>query len=221
MATLRIDVRNGKFIGHNGVNIGVFKENYVEGNGWRCYITEDGEVVCTNRGTYQGKEHTLKYTLRNGVAKLTARIGKEEAKILKKHKLNQCDLDGTIGLSAGPANLRRAYFRDRDFQEFLDKYNLTAVNNTEPNTTFRLDEFNDSEGFLKQDIFTDGSIELEEEETLTIETDIVGTEFRASKKYKVTNATWAIVKSEGNKGISKVLYAIINPMKLTNLPENI
>ena len=93
MAILQIQISNSKFTSHNGVNVEKFTDKSVEGNGWECQITEDGKVFCVATYSYKGVEQKIKFTIKNGYAKLKRKVGNSQEKRVRSYKINQKSTD--------------------------------------------------------------------------------------------------------------------------------
>ena len=219
MATLKLTVENSRFVNHNGVNVESFSPTYVEGNGWKCYIYNDGDISCVAEKHYKNVRHGIKLNIKKGWVKLSLKIGKESPKVLKSYKLESCTQDGVIGLPAGYIDKRKAYFRDADFQKFLDKYELTAVRYEAANGIYVLfEQIQDSGVIFKEEIEnTDGQAELifndfEEGDEKSITT--------IKREVQVTNASWVIKKVTLSEGRTlRILYTSDNPKEIMNLPK--
>ena len=191
MATLKLTVENGRFVKHNGVNVESFNPLYVEGNGWKCYMYSDGNISCVAERMYKDGKHTIKLNIKRGWVKLILKIGEEPAQKLRSYKLESENQDGLIGLPGGYIDKRKAYFRDADFQRFLDENGLTAVRNETANDVYLLFEQiqGDNTIFREEIEHTDGQTEL-------IFNDLVisneGGIITIKREVEVTNASWVI-----------------------------
>lgn len=218
MATFRIDVRNGKFVGHNGIQIKEFSENHICANGWKCFITEHGAIVCMCKAKTPYGTRTKKFVLKKGETKITLKNEQGETRLIKQFKLEDWPVEGTIGLSSGNISERRAYFRPRIFQEFLDRHDLTAVSGIDPNRTYSLEDYKNGEKFLTQKIISDGKIEYLGDEHCWLEKIFDEGDHKMFRDYDVSEATWVIIKSDGDKGKSSVLYTLRDAEKIPDLP---
>lgn len=218
MATLKIRLRNGKFVSHNGKNVEEFSEKHVIGNGWEGYINEKGEFTCFYNEDCSGVRHKTRFYVRNGVIKTTLKIGENEPIILKKYRPEEWPTDGIIGLPFGRMNGNRPYFRSEEFQNFLDEYGITAVRYDMPCDVFEMEKkIINSEIVTDEKIYTDGEIETEKVwlRYSSKDTTVV------HRKEKVSNATWVIVETiyKGVKS-NKILITLGNPKEIVDLPKD-
>ena len=140
MATLRIRVKNKKFISHNNVDVEEFFSRYVRGNGWICKMHDNGDFHCVATVVYNGTECRIKFKIEEGYLKLSLKIGDDQIRVLKKHEMDKWPDDGVIGLTSGPIPKRNAYFRDAEFQDFLDEYSITTVKSTVADCIYSLEQ---------------------------------------------------------------------------------
>ena len=111
MATLKIQVENGKIVWHNHTYVTDATDTYVLGNGWHVYVDRKRDkIVCHTEREYS-----------TGVAKC-------------HREFNLAD--GMVGLSGGDVRTRYAYFRSAMFQKFLDELGIDAVKHQNPNDNF-------------------------------------------------------------------------------------
>lgn len=210
MSTLQIRMVDSKFVSHNGVNVEVFEENYVKGNGWEARVKPDGRLECVASCYYHEELHLIKLKIHKGFVKLIMKIGREKCITLKSCKLEYgWPCDGIVGLPGGYIDKRRPYFRTDRFQKFLNDYKITSVRHESANGTYMLlTENYDGELLYYEELETDGNSELVLEDS---ENGI--------HRYEVTNATWTIkTVVEKNKKL-RILYTTDNPEKIMNLPK--
>ena len=221
MATLQLKVQGSRFVEHNGIEVKSFTPMYVDANGWKCYMNDNGNISCIAEQHYNGVRHTIKFNLKNNYVKLILKKGKDKPKVLKSYKLDKWPTDGVIGLPGGYIERRRAYFREGSFQEFLEKYALTAVRNEPAIGIYVLQEkFCNGESIYKEEVeITDGKAELIFNDVYKNENDEEGT-FIIWRKVEVTNATWVIKKVMTEAKLHRILYTSENPKEITNLPKN-
>lgn len=217
MAMMEIRIKDKKFIRHNDVNVEVFEPNYVEGNCWKCEIDLDGNVTCLATKTYFDVKRQIEFSIKNGHAELKLQIGEDEESVIKSFAIKQWPLDGVLRLSDGYIDKRKAYFREIEFQKFLNEYGITAVRYETANAVYK----------LKRKV-EDGNIVFEE----TVETDgkREQIDFRAEphkgdtysmyRVIKVTNATWTI-KTSKRFGVieQRVIYTTEKPQTIKRLPK--
>lgn len=218
MSTLQLVVKNSRFVEHNGVEVKIFTPAYVEANGWKCYLNENGNITCITEKTYN--DIRFKIEIKNGYLKISSKKGDMRPKILKSYRIKEWPVDGVIGLPMDYLDSKRPYFREGKFQEFLNNYGLSAVKCEEASAIYTLKErFYGGEVTYKEEIeASDGHIKLifndvhkagdSEDGTLVI--------FR---KVDVTNATWVIKKVVKGTKITRILYTTEDPRKITNLPK--
>jgi len=215
MATLKIQIKDSKFVSHNGVNVEEFTERYIKGNDWECRISEEGRIDCIATQFYKDERHQIKFKINKGYVKLLLKIGDEYPRVLKRFILEKWPQDGEISLPNGYIDLRRPFFRNANFQNFLKEYGLTAVHCESPNKTFkvRLNRKEDEVVFYEE-IITDGKIEeisknQLEENGLKINTLL-----------KVINANWAIKAVwKSGKCMHRILYTQDDPKQIAGLPK--
>ena len=235
MATLKLEIENGFFVGTNGCYVSIVEPTHVIANGWDCVIDENGTIRCDATRYYSDGEHSMRYVIQpNGFAKLTLKVPYDKVKTLRKgfvvskgSKLS----DGLLGLAGGYIDERYAYFRDGNFQKFLNKFGITAVKHEDPNQKFSGFSNYSGWGTASQDVFSDGNIEWDYE-------DAPGSReyfeqpgcnpnlYSGTTYHTVTNATWAIVETRenyrDNHNYARILYTTVrNVMDLEDsLMEN-
>lgn len=220
MATLKIQLKDKKFVSHNNVNVVFFSENYIEGNGWECSITGDGNFYCIATRFYGGERHQIKLNVKNGYVKLLLKIGDGRPRVLKAYKLEKWPNDGTIGLPSGFIDNRRAYFREIEFQKLLDEYGITSVRHISPNGVYPLIQKTLEDGeIFEEEMETDGNLKVTSNDEVCFEEDYSD----ADEHYyqaEVTDATWAIKKvSKSGKITHRILYTLDDPRYMDNLPK--
>lgn len=220
MATLKVRIKNSQFVDYSGGEVELFTPTNVKGNGWECYINDKGNITCIAQHVYGDVKHTIKLNIKNGWVKLRLKIGEQPTQVLKSYKLESDYTDGLIGLPGGYIDRRRAYFRDSNFQEFLDSNKLDAVNFESANVTYVLyEEFYKGESIYKEEIeYTDGRTELVFNDIKKSEQNEEGS-FRIVRHIEVRDASWAIKKVVRRSGIQRILYTNKNPKQILNLPK--
>lgn len=219
MATLRIEINDSRFVAHNGVNVETFSHNHVVGNGWECTLDERGNVSCIATQFYLGKRHQIKFNLKNGWVKLLLKINDEYPKALKSYKLNEWPVDGVIGLPDGYIDSRRAYFREANFQKFLEEKGISSVRCKNANGIYILMHEVIGEGtVLEEKIETDGNYKFILNRVKTIE-DSSENHFEVYQEVEVNDATWVIKTVMNRYTKLKILYTREDPKKIVGLPK--
>jgi len=219
VATLKIQVKDSKFVSHNGVNIEEFAENYVKGNSWECRITENGRLDCIATEFYnKGERHQIKLKIDKGYAKVLLKIGDGRHRVLKTYRLEMWPQDGIIVLPTGFIDKRHPYFRNTEFQKFLDEFGLTAVKHESANGIYQvMMEHNGHAVVFNEDIETDGRVTEISVETHDESKD---GQFCIKRMLEVTDATWVIKNVwRMNKYQHRILYTIDNPKEIVGLPK--
>jgi len=203
MATTHIRLENGIFSGKDFAD-----PTHVQSNGWDCVIDKNGTVTCNAVREYSDGEHSVRYVImRNGFAKLTRKLPGKPVETLKKGfilRRGQKLSSGMIGLSGGHIDSRYAYFRDSAFQEFLERFDLTAMSSLDPNQEYLLRSAEYGGGICKSELLTDGGVsklnsdfgrseKWAEENPGTCASECNST-------YQVTGATWVIVSQTQHEG---------------------
>lgn len=218
MATLQIEFRDKKFVSHNGVNVVSATTKEIVGNGWNGKVDEEGNITCVSVQYLAGVRYQLKFKIVDGFVKKILKVGDNRPIVLKSYILKNWPIDGVIGLGSGKIDNRTTYFRTQEFQDFLDKYGITAVRFESPNNIHSVVKIN-QEGFytLHESIKTDGDAEVIDQ---NMQRDSASENITFQQKVKVTNATW-VVKSvlKGGKLANKILFTTANPRELRNLPK--
>ena len=122
--------------------------------------------------------------------------------------------NGLLGLAGGYVDQRYAYFRDSSFQDFLDKFGLTAVKCENPNQKFSGFSARTGLGIAYQDVFTDGNVTWNYEDTGSREAfEAPGANpnlYTGREFHSVSDGTWAIVETSCHYGDShnfaRILY---------------
>ena len=210
MATLRLRIVDSKFVSHNGVNVKVFGERYINGNGWEATLEEDGKLECVALRYYAEELHLIKLKVNKGYFRLIHKVGNNRAEVLKSVKLENWPADVILGLPGGYVDYRRPYIRREAFQDFLDKYKISSVRNETANGTYQLiRDIKNGKLIYVEEIETDGNADL-----------VLEDEENGLYRYEVTNASWVIkTVQQGGKEI-RILYTLDNPELIENLPEN-
>jgi len=218
VATLQLEIRDSKFVSHNGVNVQTFSDKCVEANGWKCQITESGKVICIAKYSYKDVKKRVKFCVQSGYAKLKLKVGDTQERPIRSYKLNHNSIDGVIRLSNNFMHPRCAYFREASFQRFLNEHGITSVRYESANGIFRILQENDGENIIfKEEIESDGTVEL-------IYNDVKqrkdGDLFIIERDVQVSNATW-VVKTVKKLGEVKhrILYTTENSGKVIRLPK--
>lgn len=220
MPTLKLTLKNSRFVSHNGINVENFRSNYALGNGWECHIDSEGTVYCFAERHYKKERHSIKLKIKDGWVKLILKIGYGEVKVLKSYKLAEWPTDGVIGLPGGYIDKRKAYFREHSFQELLDLYGLTAVRCEPANGVYIiLEKFEKGESIFKEEIdATDGTQELIFNEVKYPDENEKST-FKVFRHVQVTDANWVIKKVTRDTGVFRILYTMENPKEMPYLPK--
>ena len=209
MATLRIGIKESKFVSHNNVNLGTFEEHYVSGNGWEVTMSENGKLECVARQYYKGILHLVKFKVNKGYARLIIKRGDKRASIIKSFRLEEWPSEVVLGLPGGYIDNRRPYIRRKSFQDFLDKYEIESVRNESANGTYQLiQEVKDGNIVYYEKIETDGNAKL-----------VLKDSENGMYRYEVTNASWVIKTVLQESGIIRILYTTDNPELIMNLPK--
>lgn len=115
MATLKVKMKDGFFVGSNNVKLEHLEPTHVIGNGWDCIITENGTVECKSIKNHMDGEHSIRYMiLSNGYTKLTKKLPGQKPQVLRKGFVlprGEKITFGTIILTGGEIKERYAYFR--------------------------------------------------------------------------------------------------------------
>lgn len=220
MATLKIQIKDSKFVSHNGVNVEKFTERYIKGNDWKCTISEEGRIDCIATQFYKEERHQIKFKINKGYVKLLLKIGDEYPRVLRSIKLEKWPQDGEISLPNGYIDLRRPFFRNANFQNFLKEYGLTAVHCESPNKTYKVRlNHNGHENVFYEEIVTDGKIE-EISKNVKSNEESEEKRFNIKTLLKVTNANW-VIKTVWKSGICmhRILYTQDDPKQIVGLPK--
>lgn len=220
MATLKIQIKDSKFVSHNGVNIKRFEETYVEGNGWKCTISENGRLDCIATEFYRGERHQIKLKIDKGYSKVILKIGSERPKTLKSYLLETWPLDGVIILPTGYIDKRYPHFRNPDFQKFLDEYKISSVRNESPNKIFvTMEDYNGHAVVFKEEIETDGELRVISED-VPVDEKSRENPFTIKRMLEVADATW-VLKNVWKYGELKhrILFTLDNPKEIEGLPK--
>ncbi len=216
MGTLRLKIVDGTFVGSNGVYVTLIEPKLVVANGWRCQILANGIIRCDAICEYSDGKHKLRYKLwPDGKYKLSLklpdspRILLRQGNVLPKGGVISC---GVLGLSGGNIDSRYVYFRNLEFQNFLEKHNISAVKHEDPNKCYKVSKKNKK---YQSYICTDGEIEVSMMETW----ERILSVYESTSMLKVKKATWVIHTYILKSGSFSVLYTLENPLLLKGLPE--
>ena len=209
MSTLRIRIVDSKFVSHNGVNLKTFEERYVNGNGWEATLSEDGNLECIAHRCYEGVLHLVKFKIKKGYVRLILKVGEKHGTVLRSFKLEHWPANVVLGLPGGYIDNRRPYVRRKEFQDFLDKYDISSVRFESPNGTYMLiREVKNGKVIFNESIETDGNAKI-----------VIKDDEKGIHRYEVTDASWVIKTIEKDCKRTRVLYTTDDPSMLENLPE--
>lgn len=233
MATLKIKLENGFFVGTTGCYVSTVEATHVVANGWDCSVRKNGVVECFSARSYSDGEHSMRYVIQpTGFAKLTLKVPHEPVKTLRKGFVVPKGTrlsDGLIGLAGGNIDNRYAYFRDGSFQKFLEDHGISAVKHEDPNQIFSIRNARYGGGECSSYLLTDGNISEERYDsgrTERWEESSAGTTsaYEGNEYLKVTGASWAIHKQSQHEGDShncfRILYTLEKDLtKLVGIPN--
>lgn len=232
MATMKVSLCGGYF-GEIFGSTQVWEKSptCVVGNGWDCSIQEDGTILCESIRSYSDGIHSIRYKIMpNGYARLTLKVPGERLKILRKgfvlprgRKLE----NGLLGLAGGNVDERYAFFRDEDFQNFLEDHGISAVQHENPNKVFRVRNARYGGGNCHSELYSDGTVtrlSYSDGKTADWERQSPGTScFEVNEDFEVTAATWVLHTQSQHEGNShncfRILYTLEDPTKLVGLPR--
>lgn len=221
MATLKIRIKDSKFISHNNVNVESFTEHEVKGNGWIAKIYHNGNITCIATGTENdGIEKELKCTFKNKIVKVHLRIGDKKPKIIKLYEFSEWNNDGMIGLSGGSIEKRRVYFRDKTFLDFLEEHKISSIQHMNPNMKFKISHgYRNGRLEFVEELHSDGELE-QMYAYMRVPKWSDGKSFKKYYNAKATNATW-VCKTSWMRGeiINRVLYTELNPVDIIGIPK--
>ncbi len=219
MATLQIRMENGLFAETNGCYISKVEPTHVIGNGWDCKILDDGSIKCYATKKYSYGKWSMRYIIRpNGFAKLSVKNHRGEVRTLRTGFVVPKGTtigNGILGLAGGRINERYAYYRDIKFQEFLEKFGITAVKHEDPNQTFEGFSALTGIGSAFQEVYSDGKVEKEYEDDPGSREEFEqpgcnSSLYRGTIYHTVTGASWAIVETYSDyldsRNYAKILY---------------
>ena len=122
--------------------------------------------------------------------------------------------DGVVGLAGGNICDRYAYFRSKDFQDFLDKHGITAVKHEDPNQKFS--GFVSRSGRGKADIIVESDGKIDHDFVLN------RSEATGYAYYTVSGASWAIVTVANfygnNRNYASILYSAVKNVTTLDIP---
>lgn len=196
MATLKLKIEGGKFVGHNGCYFEEFSEDGLKavGNGWEVTI----RPATKNRSGRVIAHCERKYSDGPAVCHREFRLE-----------------DGLLGLAGGNVYNRYVYFRKASFQAFLDEFGITAVKREDPNQNFSGFSAYSGAGYANQSVETDGKLSwsYEDEPGSREYFEAPGNNpnlYRGKETHRVTGATWAIVERRenyrDNHNYARILY---------------
>ena len=234
MANLEITIKNGKFIKTNHVNVEEFSDTYVRGNGWECFIADDGKIKCQAVKKHSEEYEERIYCIINtrGASWLKYRETGKPAELLKRRYVVPEGVgikNGMIGLSDGEIKKRHVYFRQEALQNFLKEYGISKIKKVNPNKIYQgylADDYKGNEKYYSN-ILTDGDEEIiantpEEKENLRKRISQSSDVIVMAEKAKVQNATWVLqifTKQVGEHlEIYRILYSLKNFREI-NIPE--
>lgn len=126
MTTRRIEITEGK------LNM---DPSTISFDGWKCFVEENGTIIfqATEKGS------SIRYKLEpSGFARLTIKKGKVIKTLQNCVGIGKDDsLTGVICLKGGPVEKRKAYFRGKDYENFLAKYKLNRISYQNPNRLYK------------------------------------------------------------------------------------
>ena len=220
MSVLQIRVKDNKFILHNDVKVESFTHNCVIGNGWKCEIYPNGTITCIAAKTYFDVKRQMRFVIKNRYAKLMLKIGNSPETTIKSYRLNQWPLDGVLRLSSGYIDKRKAYFREIEFQDFLDEYGITAVRYESANAVYKLTrKILQGNTVFEEKIETDGKKEIIFNEVKYPEGSREWA-LTECKLVELTEATWAIKTSiRSGKIEQRILYTMEKPQEIVGLSK--
>lgn len=191
MSTTILTVRDGVIVSWSDRYFKSLENNgrLYHGNGWTVNI-KGGKIICHSQRRYA-----------DGV------------------KVRHCrfDLaDGTVGLAGGHVSKRYAYFRTKEFQDFLDIFSITAVVRSGPNRQFEgYYAPNGNRGLAGFRVFSDGEV-IEDDRSTWSEADWQvpkGLEGCTPVRATVQGATWAIVDDMVHYGFRSHNFRILYTKK--------
>lgn len=231
MANLEITIKNGKFVETNHVNVEEFSDTYVRGNGWECFIADDGKIKCQAVKKYSEEFEERIYCVINtkGASWLKYRETGKPPELLKRRYVVPEGVsirNGMLGLSDGEIKKRHVYFRQEALQNFLDEYGISKIKKANPNKTYQgYLAYNDNENHYSN-IVTDGDEEIirntpDEKEKLTKSLTTISDLVVRCEKVEVQNATWVLKTIRKRVGedveFYRILYSLAN-FKDLNIP---
>ncbi len=215
MATTKIDVRNGMFVSnHNGE---VTKSREVDINGYHGSVLDNGTIhferVSGDRGVSGDIFPDGRFRFDN-----RGSIKRGHVTLDENGKVN-----GTFGLHTSTGS-KYMYFRDAEFQDFLDTRGITAVSRKEPNGIFGglvADSARGTAEFYIEE--TDGKVEKLEHEDFRPESRRDENYLHGYDSYRISDATYVVVHSSADymdkHNSSTILYTMEKDVTKLNIPQ--
>ena len=224
MLKIMLGVNPQKFIGAEGADS--FDSFLVKGNGWECYIRDDGSVRCVSE-TKEAKIYVKTVFYINPKGHLTfMRIRNGFKDRLFSYQIKNWPVEGQFILGDGPVEKRNAFFLEtKKILSWQKKYGISDVKFEEPNGIRLLEfcYFEEERHFSIEHIETDGKVCLVNEDfgaTLELQEMYLGCQsFEQFKKIIVIGATWTIISRISTKESSRILYTLRDPSLLRKLPQ--
>jgi hypothetical protein len=209
MANLKIEIRDGKLKGNNGINVEAFCPDYAQGNGWKVFLNRDGDLYCYATHVYKGIRHQCKFSIVNARGQLLLITGNKTQRILAEYNIPRWPVDGTLHLPGGPVEQRRPHFVEKELQDFMNKHKLWRVCYEPADGYYNIIKTDNGNYWeVLEGIETDGVIVVQsqnhDEQNKTIRQVV-----------KVSHATW-VIKSNYNQGkvVRKIIYTNTEPTTL-------
>ena len=227
--TEKVTIENGKFVvikgfGYDDAGNYVSTktlETSIEENGWTCFVTSTGKIICECKREYSNGLNAVRYVIKpNGFASLiyVDSSGKKEVRkqgfIIPKHRRN-LPISGMLGLSGGNVTERYAYFRDAEFQAFLDKFGITAIKRENPNRDYTWPAIYCGGGDASSVLWTDGSVQetYKDDEWFLEALKEPGANqnlYHGTTRYTVSGAKWTVMSTAMEYGdrhnTARILY---------------
>ena len=229
MSTSKLAVREGKFVVYdwkydpNEGSVPVERlDTFIENiNGWTCFVSHSGKIICECEREYSDGLNTIRYVIKpNGFGSLVFvdPSGRKEIRkqgfVVPKHRRG-LPISGMIGLSGGNVTERYAYFRDAEFQAFLDKFGITAIKRENPNQRFSAPSIYCGGGSASSELWTDGSVteNYEDDEWFLEALKEPGSNqnlYHGRSSYMVSGAKWTVMDTAMNyrdsHNAARILY---------------
>ena len=110
MEILKITIKNARFVKHNDVNVEVYSPTYIQGNGWQCDISDDGNLTCVFKIEHNGMKNQLKLNIKNGEMKLLFKLGYGRPRLLRICKFKDTEINGVLELPDNIRDMRKTRF---------------------------------------------------------------------------------------------------------------